>query len=142
MAKFGGLGSAHTHAAFLVKIDGSMIDFSQPKYQVQSPYIHVENNDGFTLHRHALTVPFGGFLRSVNMDIMNSCFYNDSGQKFCDNVDGKRLQFFVNGVRINSIMDYTTTDSDRILVLYGNEDQSAISGDLELLNSLTIQRLE
>ena len=35
-AGVGAIGSAHTHAAFLVKVNGENIDFSQPQYQVIS----------------------------------------------------------------------------------------------------------
>src|SRR5688572_14933994 len=55
-SSFGALGSAHQHAAFLVKVNGENIDFSQPQYQVVSDFIHVENGDGTTLHRHATNV--------------------------------------------------------------------------------------
>ncbi|HEX2068377.1 MAG TPA: hypothetical protein VHF08_06710, partial [Nitrososphaeraceae archaeon] len=62
---YGPVGSAHEHAAFAIKINGQQIDFSQPKYQVQSRLIHVEGGDGTTLHRHATGVPFGEFIKSV-----------------------------------------------------------------------------
>ena len=86
VAGFGPLGSEHEHAAFLVKVNGQNIDFSQPKYQVQSDYIHVENGDGTTLHRHATNVTFADFLKSVKMDIdkKNNCLIFTNGTEYCD----------------------------------------------------------
>ena len=86
VAGFGPLGSAHEHAAFLVKVNGQNIDFSQPQYQVQSDYIHVENGDGTTLHRHATNVTFVDFLKSVKMDIdkKNNCLAFTNGTEYCD----------------------------------------------------------
>ena len=66
---FGPLGFAHEHAAFLVKVNSQDIDISQPQYQVQSDYIHVEKGDGTTLDRDATNVNFVDFLKSVKIDI-------------------------------------------------------------------------
>src|ERR671919_2658260 len=113
--KYGPIGSTHQHAAFLVKLDGVPIDFSQGKYQVKSRLIHVENNDGTTLHRHATDVPFIEFLKSVDMDIRNGCFVSDDGREYCDTAD-KKLRYFVNGNQTDSIANYVPNENDRMLV--------------------------
>lgn len=140
-AKFGGLGSAHEHAAFIVKIDGRYLDFSTPQYQVKSSFIHVENGNGTTLHKHALRVPFGEFLHSINMNIQDGCFVMDDGKPFCP--DGvKRLRFFLNGAEqpSSSIMNYVLRDNDRFLIVYGDETAEEIQQDLQKLVSIRIFR--
>ena len=137
---FGALGSAHTHAAFLVKVNGENIDFSQPKYQVQSDYIHVENGDGTTLHRHATNVTFADFLKSIkmNLDEPNNCLVFTNGTQYCNNGDNQ-LRTFVNGNSTESISDYIINDNDRLLVMYGNETQDQVSEALDELNKIKIQ---
>jgi hypothetical protein len=137
--KYGPIGSAHEHAAFLVKLDGVPIDFSQDKYQVKSRLIHVENNDGTTLHRHATNVPFIEFLKSVDMDIRNGCFVSDDGREYCDTVD-KKLRYFVNGNQTNSIADYVINDNDRILVIYGDENGNELNQEINALREIPIRR--
>jgi len=134
---YGPYNSAHVHAAFVIKIKGQQIDFSQDKYQLRSELIHVENNDGTTLHRHATGVPFGEFLRSVGMGIEGSCFLLDNGTKYCGETDTK-LEFFVNSGQVSSIADYVFNDKDRILVIYGNQTDSQIKNELDALNKITI----
>ncbi|MGD1834584.1 MAG: hypothetical protein ACPKPY_14375 [Nitrososphaeraceae archaeon] len=136
---FGALGSAHEHAAFLVKLDGTNIDFSQPKYQLQSDFIHVEDSVGKTLHRHANGVTFNDFLQTVNMDIdvENNCFVSDDGTQYCSTSD-KKLRTFLNGNETNLVSDRVITDNDRILVLYGNETQDQIDQALDELNAIDI----
>ena len=136
---FGPLGSEHEHAAFLVKINGKNIDFSKPEYQVQSDYIHVENGDGTTLHRHATNVTFADFLKSVNMEINkeNTCIGFTNGTQYCNNDDGK-LQTFVNGEQTNSISDLVINDNDRVLVVYGKETEEQINNALDELNKIPI----
>jgi hypothetical protein len=142
VAGFGPLGSAHEHAAFLVKVNGQNIDFSQPKYQVQSDYIHVENGDGTTLHRHSTNVTFADFLKSINMDIdrKNNCLVFTNGTKYCDNDDdNNKLRIFINGNSTNSISDYILKNNDRLLVMYGNETNEQIAKALDELNKIEIQ---
>lgn len=136
----GAIGSAHTHAAFLVKVNGENIDFSQPQYQVVSDYIHVENGDGTTLHRHATNVTFAEFLKSVKMDIdeENNCLDFTNGTQYCNNNDNQ-LRTFVNGSPTDSISDYVINDSDRLLVIYGNETEEQLTEALDELNKIQIQ---
>ena len=140
VAGFGPLGSAHEHAAFLVKVNGQNIDFSQPQYQVQSDYIHVENGDGTTLHRHATNVTFVDFLKSVKMDIdkKNNCLAFTNGTEYCDD-DNNKLRTFINGNSTGSISDYILNNNDRLLVIYGNETDEQIANALDEVNKIKIQ---
>ena len=139
-SSFGALGSAHQHAAFLVKVNGENIDFSQPQYQVVSDFIHVENGDGTTLHRHATNVTFADFLETVKMDIdeENNCLVFTNGTQYCNNNDNQ-LRTFVNGNSTESISDYIINDNDRLLVIYGNETEEQLTEALDELNKIEIQ---
>lgn len=150
--KFGTVGSAHEHAAFIINVNGTPIDFSQPQYQVQSRLIHVEGGDGFTLHRHTDRVPFGEFLRSENMNLEDSCFSiseetsDQQGQQqgqpreYC--TDGaEELRAFVNGKELespSSLGDYILKDDDRILLIYGNQTADQLNQALSELEEVPI----
>jgi hypothetical protein len=138
-SNYGPVGSAHEHAAFAIKLDKVPIDFSQDKYQVQSRLIHVENNDGTTLHRHATGVPVGEFLKSIDMDIKNGCFILDDGREFCNTAD-KKLRYFVNGTEKESITDYVLNENDRMLVIYGDENNNEINQEINALRQVAIKR--
>jgi hypothetical protein len=135
---YGPVGSAHEHAAFAIKINGTQIDFSQPKYQVQSRLIHVEGGDGTTLHRHATGVPVDEFLKSVKMNIENGCFVLDDGKQYCNNEENK-LRFFINGNETDSINNYVINPNDRILIIYGNENADQINQELDTLRRAEIK---
>jgi hypothetical protein len=136
---YGPVGSAHEHAAFLVVLDRVPINFSQSQYQVKSNLIHVENGDGTTIHRHATGVPFIEFLKSVDMEIQNGCFIADDGREYCDTAD-KKLRYFVNGNQTNSIANYVPNENDRILVVYGDEDESELRREIDALRQIPIRR--
>ncbi len=135
---YGVLGSAHVHAAFAVKLNGTKLDFSDNKYQVKSRFMHVENQDGDTLHRHATGVPVAEFFKSIKMNVTDTCFTNDNGTKFCSN--GKEnLEFYVNGNKTKSIADYVFNDDDRILVVYG-DSPIQVKQDLDQLQQSPIKK--
>ena len=135
---YGVLGSAHVHAAFAVKLNGTKLDFSDNKYQVKSRFMHVENGDGDTLHRHATGVPIAEFFRSIKMNVTDSCFTNDNGTKYCSN--GKEnLEFYVNGNKTKSIADYVFNDDDRILIVYG-DSPIQVKQDLDQLQQSPIKK--
>ncbi len=150
--KFGTVGSAHEHAAFVVNVNGTPIDFSQPQYQVQSRLIHVEGGDGFTLHRHTDRVPFGEFLRSENMNLEGNCLSISEGtatqqgeqqgqeQEYCTN-GSEELRAYVNGRELESpslLGDYILKDDDRILLIYGNQTAEQLTQALSELDQLPI----
>ena len=150
--KFGTVGSAHEHAAFIINVNGTPFDFSQPQYQVKSRLIHVEGGDGFTLHRHTDRVPFGEFLRSENMNLEDDCFsmseqssdqqsqQQGQQQEYCTN-GTEALRAFVNGRELespSSLDDYILKDDDRILLIYGNQTADQITQALSELEEIPI----
>jgi hypothetical protein len=150
--RFGTVGSAHEHAAFIINVNGTPIDFSQPQYQLMSRLIHVEGGDGFTLHRHTDRVPFGEFLRSVNMNLEDSCFSISEGTsdqqgqqqgqqlEYCTN-GTEELRAFVNGEELeppSSLVDYILRDDDRILLIYGNQTTDQLTEALSELEEVPI----
>ena len=150
--KFGTVGSAHEHAAFIINVNGTPFDFSQPQYQVKSRLIHVEGGDGFTLHRHTDRVPFGEFLRSENMNLEDDCFsmseqssdqqsqQQGQQQEYCTN-GNEALRAFVNGRELespSSLDDYILRDDDRILLIYGNQTADQITQALSELEEIPI----
>ena len=138
----GKLGDEHEHAAILVRIFGDKFDFSLPDYQVKSPYIHFESQNGDTIHRHASNVPLGFLFKSIKIGFDDNCFiFPDKKPEhtFCTNEDYS-LKFYVNHEKVPSISNYVLKEDDRILVLYGNENQTQIDSYLTELDGLFIEK--
>ena len=136
----GKLGDEHVHASMLVKIFGDKFDFSTPNYQVTTPWIHFENSDGDTVHRHSTGVELEFMFNSMKIRLDENCFVFPDGRQFCTNEDYE-LKFFVNEKIVEDIASYVIQDNDRILITYGNEDQLAIDKQLAELNAQAINRL-
>ena len=136
----GKLGDEHIHASLLVNIFGDKFDFSTPNYQVKTPWIHFENQDGDTIHRHSTGVELEFLFNSMSVGVDENCFVFPDGRQFCNNEDYS-LKFYINQQLIEDIRQYIIQEDDRILITYGNEDQLAIDKQLAELNAQAINRL-
>tara|TARA_B100001540_G_scaffold271325_1_gene255023 strand:+ start:295 stop:894 length:600 start_codon:yes stop_codon:yes gene_type:complete len=136
----GRLGDEHIHASMLVKIFGDKFDFSTPNYQVKTSWIHFENSDGDTVHRHSTGVELEFMFNSMKIAIDDKCFVFPDGRQFCTNEDYS-LKFYVNQQKVDDIRDYVVQEDDRILITYGNESQEDIDKQLAELNAQAINRL-
>ena len=136
----GKLGAEHIHASMLVNIFGDKFDFSTPNYQVKTPWIHFENQDGDTIHRHSTGVELEFLFNSMSVAMDEKCFVFPDGRQFCSN-DDYSLKFFINQQQVEDLRNYVMQEDDRILITYGNEDQAAIDKQLAELNAQAINRL-
>ena len=136
----GKLGDEHIHASLLVSIFGDKFDFSTPNYQVKTPWIHFENQDGDTIHRHSTGVELEFLFNSMSVGVDENCFVFPDGRQFCNNEDYS-LKFYINQQLVEDIRQHIIQEDDRILITYGNEDQLAIDKQLAELNAQAINRL-
>lgn len=126
----GAVGSTHEHTGFAVYVEGKQIDFSQNKYQLQADFVHVENGDGTTIHKHATGVTFSDFLLTERMKLSKDCFKMDGGKEYCSSGD-KTLKFYVNRQKSDLLENYELRDGDRILLSYGPETEAEIQEQLD-----------
>ena len=136
----GKLGDEHIHASMLTMIFGDKFDFSSTPYQVKTSWIHFENQDGDTIHRHSTGVELEFLFNSMNIVMDDKCFVFPDGRQFCTN-DDYTLSFYVNQQKVEDLRTYVVQEDDRILITYGDEDQEAIDKQLAELNAQTIKRL-
>ncbi|MCH8003237.1 MAG: protein-disulfide isomerase [Nanoarchaeota archaeon] len=127
--------STHEHTAFLIFINGNVLDLSKPEYMVRARRVHIEGLDGIIIHKHATGITIGHFLETLGMGFDENCFVDDKGNSYCNN-DDKNLKFYVNEKLNNDFDNYIIKDNDRLLISYGNEDD--VNGQLNFLNSIKI----
>ena len=136
--RVGQFGSDHAHAALLVFVNGDQIDFSHPRFQLQSKYIHFENNNPYLIHKHATDVPLDMLFSSFGLEITSECIVlrgqTDPNQNCIDSKNS--MTILINGKSFSNINLYEIRHNDRILISFG--DSSLISNQLEQLDKLEI----
>ena len=133
----GKLGDEHEHASLLVRIFGDKFDFSATTYQIKSSWIHFEESDGNTIHRHSSGVTLDYLFGTLSIAIDDDCYIFADGRQFCTNEDYS-LKYFINGDSVNNINDYVIQDDDRILISYGSETEDQIADQMNELYSQII----
>ena len=133
----GKLGDEHEHASLLVRIFGDKFDFGSPAYQIKNSWIHFEDSDGTTIHRHASGVTLGYLFANINIGIDNECYIFPDGRQFCTNEDYS-LKYYINHKNVKDINDYVLKEGDRILLTYGSETPEQIEEQLMELDSQII----
>ena len=134
----GRLGGEHEHASLLVRIFNDKFDFAVPSYQIKSSWIHFEESDGTTIHRHASEVTLGYLFDSLNIGIDSECYSFPDGRQFCTNEDYS-LKYYINHQPVSNIYDYVLEDDDRILISFGPETPEEIEVQLIELDSQIIK---
>ena len=134
----GKLGDEHEHASLLVRIFGDTFDFSSPAYQIKSSWIHFEDSDGTTIHRHASGVTLDYLFANLGINIDSECYKFPDGRHFCTNEDYS-LKYYINHQPVKDINDYVFEDGDRILITYGSETPEQIDEQLMELDSQIIK---
>ena len=134
----GKLGDEHVHSSLLVRIFGDKFDFAVPSYQIKSSWIHFEDSDGTTIHRHSSGVTLGYLFDSLNIGIDSKCFVFPDGRQFCTNEDYS-LKYYINHQPVSNINDYIFEDGDRILISFGPETPEEVEGQLIELDSQIIK---
>ena len=119
----------HVHSDFLVIVDGEQIDFTADKYQTTSEQelaedIHLHDNVGHVIHRHADDVTLGEFFDSFGYTLTNDCFTQSDSLENCS--DENELLVFVNDERIDNPSEYINQEEDRILIYYGDPNDNEL----------------
>jgi len=134
----GKLGDEHEHASLLVRIFGDKFDFTSPTYQIKTSWIHFEDSDGTTIHRHSSGVTLGYLFANLGIDIDSECYKFPDGRQFCSNED-YRLKYYINHQIVKDVNDYVLEEDDRILITYGSETPEQIEEQLKELDSQIIK---
>jgi len=134
----GQFGSEHAHAALVVFVNGDKVDFSHPQFQIQSKYIHFENDNPYLIHKHATDVPLDMLFASFGLKVTSECIelgFQADATQYCIDRDNS-MKFLVNGKSYSDINLYEIRHNDRILISFG--DSELISEQLEYLERLEI----
>lgn len=128
--RIGPVGSVHSHASFMVFIDGEQINFALPKYMVRVQEVHVEDMDGVAIHNHATGVTLGYFLKTLGFDFTEDCFILENKKEFCIQ-DG--LKFYIDGVENFEYGNHAIMNGERYLISSGSSEDE-IQKQLGILN--------
>jgi hypothetical protein len=131
----GKLNSQHEHALFKVFINGESYGFYDEKYYLKNDCIFMDK-EGRTIHTICTQATLGLFFDSLGMKFTKDCFVIDDGTSYCNGVDDRTLKFFVNEKPNASYEKYVPKEGDRILIVFGRENESHLESMFRTLRPM------
>ena len=121
------VGSSHAHASILVIAKDKIVNFCSPQFMLKSQYVHFENNDCYTIHRHATGVTIPTFFKTIGVELTESRLTLPNGIHYCTDGDD-HISAMINGkdFPIAELSYYEFKNNDHILINYGPETGSAL----------------
>ena len=118
----GTVGSDHAHASLVLMVNKSIVNFCTSQFMLKSQYVHFENNDCTTVHRHATGVTIPTFFKTIGVDLTSSCLTLPDSKHYCVN-ETDHLSAMINGKEfpIDQLSYYEFKNNDHILINYGPE---------------------
>lgn len=108
-------GTVHYHGGIQVVIDGTELDFSRPKFQLQSDHFHFEGGNGDRWHVHSKGVTLGYAMNTLGIDVTaDSLTYR--GTTYQDGEEGTTVRVRVNGESVDP-RTYVLQPDDRIRIV-------------------------
>lgn len=121
----------HVHADFLMMINGEQFDLTKDEYQsglktgIKHDSIHLHDNQGNIIHRHANGVTLGDLFQSIGMELTADCLTISDSEQYCTN-ETNSLLLYVNKEINPDPANYVLTDADQTLLYYGAADAPEI----------------
>ena len=134
LSGIGPLRLTHKHADVKVYINSQSVDFSKHKYQLASRFIHFEEGMGDVIHTHATGLTIGHLFKSFGGNLNSNCMILES-QSYCTE-GNKTLKLYVNGQPSSEFDNYILNDLDKILVSYGDDDETKVNQQLGSITNL------
>lgn len=108
-------GETHEHALFYVVVNGSELNLTSKRFQLNSRDVHLENGRSHIVHKHRENVTWGEFLDSLKMELEreNRTCLTIYSETVCGN--GTAV---LNGESFNSSAEIE--QGDRFAIIIGN----------------------
>lgn len=112
--------SDHAHISFLMIIKNGIADFSSPQFMLRDRKAHFENNDPYTIHKHATGVTLPYFLSTIGFELSQDCLTTPEAETICN--DGKNTwRMIVNGEEVERFDTYELMQHDKVLLNYDDD---------------------
>lgn len=115
----------HWHSDFALFIRGERFDFNRPEFvskegEEKNPWVHIHEPRYSVVHAHREQTTWDEFLTSIGFKLTDTSLTLPSGETL-ENTQTEQLKFYVNGIRIDSLMFQDILDLNRVLITFGSE---------------------
>lgn len=117
-------------ASFAIFTNGTFRIFTAPMYHNLSPDVFIESINPNIVNVKKEGIIWNDFFKTLPMKLTKDCLTTGTGQNFCTGGSGK-LKFYLNGKKIDDLLDLEIKNGDRALISFGNENETELQKQLE-----------
>lgn len=117
-------------AGFAIFTNGTFRIFTVAMYHNRSKDVFIQADNPNVVHVKKAGITWDDFFNTLPMKLTKDCLTTGTKQLFCTN-DSKKLQFYLNGVKQDDALNQQIHEGDRLLVTYGNQNQSEIQNQMQ-----------
>lgn len=126
----------HFHANFALYINGERLDFSGDEFMEDiagcsitgeiwaRDRVHLHENNPDTIHVHHSGVTWWHFFANNRFTFWENFISSDSWEVYINSWE-RKLYFILNGKEISNPFNTLISSEDRLLIIYGQEDETA-----------------
>ena len=117
-------------ASFAIFTNGLKRNFTAAMYHNLSDAAYIQADNPNIIHVKKQGVTWGDFFDTLPFKLTQECLTTGTGQTFCSDESGT-LKFYLNGKRVNNLLEKEIQDGDAALITYGSENEAQIQKQLE-----------
>jgi len=130
----------HETANIEMTLFGEKYDFSSSFFQDRDKSIRFEDGNGKIIHRYDTWPDLGYLFKTFGMKLTDDCIVFSNGRSFCDK-ENYSLEFYVNGLKKNSLSNYVFNDGDSIRIFYNEIKTPTIQPSSKPIQQLPVERI-
>jgi len=121
-------------ASFVIYTNGTLRNFSDPRYHNLSEDIYLEANNPNIVRVKKAGVTWNDFFLTLPMKLTAECLTTGTGQTFCTGNTGT-LKFYINGAKSDDALNQVIREGDKLLVTFGTESEEEIERQINSISS-------
>lgn len=123
-------------ASFAIFTNDTFRVFTASMYHNLSEDVYIESNNPNIVHIKKTGTTWDDFFKTLPFSLTKNCLTTGTKEVFCTN-QSKTLNFYINGVQDNNLLDREIKDGDKALISFGSENEKTIQEQIEKLNVLS-----
>ncbi len=117
-------------ASFAIFTNGTFRVFTASMYHNLSQDVYIEAISPNVVRVKKSGTTWNDFFSTLPFKLTSECLTTGTKQTFCTDNKGE-LQFYLNGVKNNNILNQEIKDGDKLLVTFGSESEAQIKQQIE-----------
>ncbi|MBI4080215.1 MAG: hypothetical protein HY430_00400, partial [Candidatus Levybacteria bacterium] len=131
--------TVNRQASFAIFTNGTFRVFTASMYHNLSEDVFIQSDNPNLVHVKKVGTTWGDFFRTLPFELTRNCLTTGTKETFCSKGENS-LVFYLNGVRVDDVLDREIQANDQLLISYGTQKREEIQNQLQKLRELVEEK--